>query len=161
MGPAQIRKIRNLSLACLCLLVIGNVTACLSGQANDSRSDRPPFVELEGGGGLPTDSTLPAHYRREGLISSNSYQVHVTVLAGDRDEARILGEDSGKQRATELMQSERVISSRIGYYGREEIRRLVEAEGKVVLVHPEENGSYTVVLQVFKAGLTRWMQKLY
>ncbi len=143
------------------LLLIGAPIACSSGDTRDANK-ASTFVEPEGGnGGLPADSTLPAHYRREGLISSNSYQVRVTVLAAGPDEARILGEDAGKQRAAELMQSERVISSRIGYYGRQEIRKLVENEGQVVLVHPEPDGSYTVVLQVYKAGLTRYLQKLY
>ncbi|MEQ9365252.1 MAG: hypothetical protein RIF32_13480 [Leptospirales bacterium] len=153
--------IRCSGFALLCLSGAAVLPGCASGPA-DSAGDRPPFVEPEGGRGvLPPNSTLPPHYRREGLISSNSYQVHVTVLAASKAEARILGEDAGKQRAAELMQNERVISSRIGYYGREEIRRLVENEGQVVLVHPENNGGYTVVLQVYKAGLTRFLQKLY
>ena len=105
------------------LLITGVPIACSSSDARDANG-ASTFVEPEGGnGGLPADSTLPGHYRREGLISSNSYQVRVTVLAADPDEARILGEDAGKQRAAELMQSERVISSRIGYYGRQEIRK--------------------------------------
>lgn len=150
----------GLLLSCLFFGLVGG--ACLSGQAPDSTGNIPPFVEPEGGnGGLPPDSTLPVHYRREGLISSNTYQVRVTVLATSDAEARILGEDAGKQRAAELMQNERVISSRIGYYGRQEIRKLVKKEGQVVLVHPEANGSYTVVLQVYKSGLTRYLQKLF
>lgn len=95
------------------------------------------------------------------MISSNTYQVLVTVVAQSAADARVLGEDAGKQRATELMQNERSISSRIGYYGREEIRRLVQSEGQVVHVHKEQTeGNYTVVLQVFKAGLHRYLQKL-
>ena len=151
----------------LLLLVASTLTTtlagCRSGDPNPDPGRTIPFVEPEGGNtALPANSTLPELYRREGLISSNSYQVLVQVVAGSEFEARELGRVAGEQRAIELMQNERAISSRIGYYGRQEIRKLVEREGTVVFVHPEETpGSYTVVYQVFKAGLHEYLQKLF
>ena len=157
---------QNQILAALPLLLAvlaAALPACRSGDPNPDPGRTIPFVEAEGGNtGLPEGSTLPELYRREGLISSNSYQVLVQVVAGSEFEARELGRVAGEQRATELIQNERSISSRIGYYGRQEIRKLVEREGTVVLVHPEETpGSYTVGYQVFKAGLHEYLQKLF
>ena len=141
------------------------MSAVLVGCASDNSADQSgttPFVEVEGGhNGLPADSTLPALYRREGLVSSSTYQVHVVVLAESPDEARLVGDTPARQRAIDLMQNERAISSRIGYYGRQEIKRLVEEEGEIVRVHHEKDATYVIVLQVYRAGLYHYLQKLH
>lgn len=87
--------------------------------------------------------------------------MYVTVPAESREDARLRGEEPAKARAEELILRERSISSRMGAYGRGEIKKLIEQEGRIVKVHAEPDGSYVVVMQIYRRGLHKYLQSLY
>lgn len=111
-------------------------------------------------GGQGRYPPLPEAFRRDGMVSSNTYQVHVAVFAEDAATAEARGAALARTKALSLLLQEPMISARISEYGRQEIRRMVE-EGRVVRVHQESADSWIVVLHVSKRGLRDYLQKLY
>ncbi|MBX7059805.1 MAG: hypothetical protein K1X75_17205 [Leptospirales bacterium] len=110
--------------------------------------------------GQPEYPPLASEFRRDGMVSSNTYQVHISVFAEDEESALQRGAALARSKAMNLLLQEPMISARISDYGRQEIRRLVDA-ARVVRVHQESADSWIVVLQVSRRGLRDYLQKLY
>lgn len=100
---------------------------------------------------------LPLEYLRSGLISSNTYQVNVTVYASNDDQAMSTGLEPARARARTLMYQEHAIPIRMRLYAQSQIKRLVEDEGRIVRVQRLDADRYIVVMQVFRRGLRGYL----
>lgn len=132
--------------------------ACAASLISGACSSLPP------GAGVGPDGRiyepLGPEFRRDGLISSNTYQVHITVYAETEEEALERGRALARAKAANLMLQEPILNLMIGENGKREIRRLAEG-GDVVRVHPEGRDTWIVVLQVYRQGLRDYLRRLY
>ena len=103
---------------------------------------------------------LHAAFRRNGLISSSTYQVSLSLEAATREEARRQGGVQAKDMAFYLIMQEPFIRKYLSRKARDEVRNLVESTGRVVRVFPEGGGTWRVVLQVSKIGLRNYLERL-
>lgn len=103
---------------------------------------------------------LPNVFRRNGLISSSTYQVSVVLKAKSREEAKLSGEAQAKERAFFLIMQEPFIRKYLSPKSRDDVLSLVESSGRVVRVFPEKDGSWSVVFQVNRIGLRSDLERL-
>lgn len=98
---------------------------------------------------------LPEAYRRNGLISSSTYQVYVTVFGDSEEEARVRGEQEGQSKAIELLLKEPFMS-RFNYEKRKnEMVNIVRRHGRVVRVAQESENTWGVVYHITQKGSLR------
>lgn len=104
--------------------------------------------------------TLPEPFRRNGMISSSTYQVSFVMQATDEDDARRRGEAQGRTETFNLMIKEPFISVRFGHRGRQQLERIIQENGRIVRIHKEDEHYYIIVYQVTKVGLREELQGL-
>ena len=98
---------------------------------------------------------LPPAFTRNGLISSSTYQVYVTVFGNDEQEARFKGEQEGQARAIELLLKEPFMS-RFNYEKRKnDMVNIVRRHGRVVRVAQQSENTWGVVYHITQQGTLR------
>jgi len=117
----------------------------------------PPPFELSYEQMYPS---LPPEFRRSGLISSSTYQVPIAVDAKDEEEARELGNKLVRQKAFQLLLQEVFIPKNITAPGRENIRTLVNKNGKIVRIEKASDHRFNLVLQINKMGLHNYLKRI-
>ncbi|MCB1323409.1 MAG: hypothetical protein KDK34_24330 [Leptospiraceae bacterium] len=109
----------------------------------------------------PLYEPLQEQFKREGLISSNTYQVHVIVSAADAGEARSVGRPLALERALESILKEPSLHSNMSFHGQQQIKNLVYEEGRVVRIHQKDAQHWFVIMQVYRNGLKDYLRSLY
>ena len=127
------------------VLLLGAV-ACVSADAYDESVDH---------------NNLPEAYFREGLISSNTFQVYVVVTATSPEEAMNLGLPIVRDHCEESLLREPSLNSRISPNGVRELRELVFSNGSVVRLHQQAADRWMLVYQVFRLGLRDYLKQVY
>ncbi len=95
---------------------------------------------------------LPEPFRRNGLISSSTYQVYVTVFGDNEEEARIKGDTEGRAKAIELLLKEPFMS-RFNYEKRKnDMIAIVRSHGRVVRVAQQSENTWGVVYHITQQG---------
>ena len=98
---------------------------------------------------------LPEAFRRNGLISSSTYQVYLTVFGDNEEEARIKGDEEGRAKTIELLLKEPFMS-RFNYEKRKnDMINIVRRHGRVVRVAQESENTWGVVYHVTQKGSLR------
>lgn len=107
------------------------------------------------------NSALPEPYLREGLVTSNTYQLHLKVLADSRREAADLALPRARKRAYKMILKEPSVRAGLSQYSRNKIEDLVRKKGSVVYAARVSEEEWVVVFQVYKRGLWDYLRKMY
>ncbi|MBI3394889.1 MAG: hypothetical protein HY042_03560 [Spirochaetia bacterium] len=121
----------------LCLLPM-----CRSGQNDGRRND------------------IPLEMKKNGMVSSSTYQVFVTVVANSEQEALKLADSTARQKAFNLMVQEPFMPRQISDFGQKEVRKLIETNGKMVKFVKDNETSWSAVLHITKEGLRGHLQNI-
>ncbi|MCB1324807.1 MAG: hypothetical protein H7A21_11465 [Spirochaetales bacterium] len=130
----------------LTLALLFSVIACASTGQSDGAADQ---------------NGLPEAYFREGLISSNTFQVYVLVTATSPEEAMNLGLPIVREHCEDSLLREPSLNSRISPNGVRELRELVFSNGSVVRLHQQAPDRWMLVYQVFRLGLRDYLKQVY
>lgn len=103
---------------------------------------------------------LPERYQKEGLITSNTYQIQIDVIAISRKKAIENGKQLAINKAYNMMIKEPSLKFGLGLYGRKKIKSLIESNGKIVYLSPSSEESWQIVFQVYKKGLWDFLRNL-
>jgi hypothetical protein len=105
-------------------------------------------------------SGMPAEFRRSGMISSSTYQVHMQIYAETEADVKKNGSKSAQERAFQLLRKEPFIYSKISEYGIANLKKLIAENGKIVRSIPEGPRTWSIVYQISKIGLRDDFQNL-
>ncbi|MBL8022359.1 MAG: hypothetical protein JNM27_21965 [Leptospirales bacterium] len=100
----------------------------------------------------PTPQVSEEEVMREGMVSSSTYQVMVSVIAANAEEARIKGEPEARRKAFNLIVREPFFRGMLSDEGRRQLRLIVDQKGRVVRVKQEPDLTYTVFFQITQPG---------
>ena len=109
---------------------------------------------------LPDIHPLPREFKRNGLISSSTYQVVVDIETENSDRAAVLGQGMAREKAMHLILQEAFVNRNISAVGKSQIEKLIEMQGKIVKVQQVEENLYSVVYQIQKLNLRHSLQQL-
>lgn len=112
-------------------------------------------------GKAPAYQELPKRYLQEGLITSNTYQVHLDVIADSKNEAIRIGKEKARTKTYNMILNEPSLNFQIGSYGRSQIKDLIQRKGDVVYITPASEDTWQIVFQVYQKGLWDYLRKLY
>ena len=104
---------------------------------------------------------LAAEFRKEGMLSQNQYQVFITAFGETPAEARENGLQEARLKALNLMSKDPVLNGRrLSSRNMKDLKRFIQQYGKVIKVHKEPSGSWSVVLRIEKSGLRNYLMRL-
>lgn len=89
---------------------------------------------------------------REGMVSSSTYQVMVTAIASNAEDARVKAEPEARRKAFNLIVREPFFRGMLSDEGRRQLRAIVDERGRVVRVRQEPDLTYTVIFQITQPG---------
>lgn len=95
------------------------------------------------------------------MVSSSTYQIYITLFADSRDEATSNGLLQARKRALELILNEPFIYMRISDYGRQQLVKLIEEHGRIVMLEKLQDNSWGLVFHVQKQGLRSFFQMIH
>lgn len=108
----------------------------------------------------PHYEKVPENLKKNGMISSSTYQVWVTTIADNERQALINGEELAKNRALKLLRIEPFTRGGLSQWGANQLQNLVEKHGHVVKIVEESANNWTVIYHIQKIGLRDDLQKL-
>ncbi len=109
--------------------------------------------------GFVADS-MPEVFRRDGMISSSSYQVYVTTSADTEEKAMINGEALARSVMLELLMNESFARVRISEYGKKRLINLIKESGKIVRTAHLEKSKWGISYQINRIGLREYLQTI-
>lgn len=112
------------------------------------------------GNGRGSKSEIPPEMKRNGMVSSSTYQVFITVVSTTESDARKLAESEARQKAFNLICQEPFMPRVLTDGGKKEVRMLVDANGKIVKFVKESDTSWSAVLHVQKENLRAVLQQI-
>ena len=104
---------------------------------------------------------VPPEFKQSGMISSNTYQVYMTIFASSREEAERNGLIKGRVRALELISREPFLPRYPTYNGKLKLEGIIKNYGRVIRVDPLSQDYWGVVFQVHKIGLREEFRRIW
>ena len=109
----------------------------------------------------PKQSEIPAELRQDGMISPSVYQVFITVIGTDREEALQNGQTKAARKVLNLIRKTAQDSGRpISEKSLQELRNMIRENGRIFKMVQEPNGAWSVVYRVEKEGLRGFIRRL-
>ncbi len=119
------------------------------------------FCKSNGNGnGRGGKTEIPPEMKRNGMVSSSTYQVFITVVSTNEAEAQKLADSEARQKAFNLICQEPFMPRVLSDSGKAEVRKLVQASGKIVKFVKETDTSWSAVLHVQKESLRTHLQQI-
>lgn len=112
------------------------------------------------GNGRTGKPEIPPEMKRNGMVSSSTYQVYITVVSTNEADAQKLADSEARQKAYNLICQEPFMPRVLSDSGKKDVRRLVETNGKIVKFVKENETSWSAVLHVQKENLRTHLQQI-
>lgn len=107
-----------------------------------------------------TYQSIPAPFRKNGMISSSTYQVYVETKADSEEKAKINGEALARTTAFRLLTNESFARIRISEYGRRKIKDLIEKEGSIVRISQIKENRWGISYQIYRNDLREYLMTI-
>jgi hypothetical protein len=152
-------KKNNILLITFIMILISDFTGCSSEQKTEPKisPEEPGFFTAS----EDANSKLPAEFRRNGMISSSTYQVYMQVFAETESDVMKTGKKSAQERAFQLLRKEPFINPRISEYGIQTLKKLIADNGKIIRAVPDGPRTWSLVFQISKIGLRENLKAIY
>lgn len=104
---------------------------------------------------------IPDEYRRTGMVSSSTYQVHFRVSARSQTEASDTARAECEALTLKYLLKEPFIFVYVSQFGVQRLKEIIHKKGQIIILQKsEENLNYDVVYHVTDYGLREQFQQI-